>query len=128
MLQAHCLCALSASKCKNSKECKSFSESDKFVMTFDVALNEDKLLTSMISRQPLSPPSYRRTADLPFVGLGVVRLDQANMLGISLGPNRLGFPLKCALQTRVYSLTCTVLPRNNLTLRLRSFSGEVAVD
>ena len=48
---------------------------------------------------------YRRTVDLPFVGLGVVGLDQANMLGISLGPNRLGFPLKCALQTRVYSLT-----------------------
>ena len=42
---------------------------------------------------------------ISLLGLGVVGLDQTNMLGISLGPNRLGLPLKCALQTRVHSLT-----------------------
>lgn len=51
------------------------------------------------------------TAGRPFLGLGVLGLDQAKMQGILFGSILLGFPLKCALPTRVNLLRGMVSQR-----------------
>ena len=53
----------------------------------------------------LSSFDGKDNVDPPLVEVGVVRLNQAKMLGILLVPILFGLTMKCSLHTRVYLLT-----------------------